>query len=175
MGSPTGVPVPCASTMPTVSGVHARHSQCRPIGRDLRGLRRCGDVHRAAVLVGGRAAHHSQDPVTIAQRIRQPLEQHHDGSPRRPRTRRRRRRTHGSGRSRTACRWPNPRTDFRGSSNTEAPPARAMSLSPSCRLRQARCTATQAGRARGIHRHRRTVQAHGVGDPPGRHAEVVAQ
>ena len=33
----------------------------------------------------------------------------------------------------------------------------------------------QARRACGVHRYRRTVQAHGVGDPPGRHAEIVAQ
>ena len=32
----------------------------------------------------------------------------------------------------------------------------------------------QAGRARGIHRHRRTVQPHRVGDPPGAHGEAIA-
>ena len=32
----------------------------------------------------------------------------------------------------------------------------------------------QARRACGVHRHRRTVEPHGVGDPPGRHAESVA-
>ena len=35
-----------------------------------------------------------------------------------------------------------PDTDLRGSSVTEIPPARAISLSPSCRLRQAWCSAT---------------------------------
>ena len=59
------------------AGVHARRSQRRPVHRDLRVQRRCRDVHGTAILIGGRAAHHSQDPVTIPQRIRQPLEQHH--------------------------------------------------------------------------------------------------
>ena len=50
--------------------VHARRCQCGPIGRDLRGLRRCGDIHRAAISTQGRAANRSQDPVPIAQRTR---------------------------------------------------------------------------------------------------------
>ena len=62
------------------AGVHTRHGQCRPIDVDLCGPRRRHDIHRVAVLVGGRAAQHSQDPVAIAQRIRQPLEQQHDGT-----------------------------------------------------------------------------------------------
>ena len=33
---------------------------------------------------------------------------------------------------------------------------------------------SQAGRARGIHRHRRTVQSHRVGNPPGAHGEAIA-
>ena len=36
-----------------------------------------------------------------------------------------------------------PDADFRGSSITVAPPARARSLSPSCRLRQAICSASR--------------------------------
>ena len=47
------------------AGVHARRSQCRAIGRDLRGPGRRHDIHRVAVLVGGRAAHHGQDPVAV--------------------------------------------------------------------------------------------------------------
>ena len=80
MGSPTGVPVPCASTMPTVPASTPAAANAGLVDRDLRGPRRCRDVHGVAVLVGGRAAHHSQDPVTIAQRVRQPLEQHHDAT-----------------------------------------------------------------------------------------------
>ena len=37
----------------------------------------CDDRLGAAVLIGGGAAHHRQDPVAVAQRIGQPLEQHH--------------------------------------------------------------------------------------------------
>ena len=36
-----------------------------------------------------------------------------------------------------------PETNFRGSSITETPPASARSLSPSCRLRHAICTAAR--------------------------------
>ena len=36
-----------------------------------------------------------------------------------------------------------PEADFHGSSITEAPPATAGSLSPSCRMRQAICTASR--------------------------------
>ena len=50
--------------------VHTRCNQRVPIGRDLRGSRRCRNVHGAAVLVCGRAAYHGQDPVTISLRIR---------------------------------------------------------------------------------------------------------
>ena len=58
-------------------GVHARRRQSRAVHRDLRVPRRRRDVLGVAVLVGGRAAHHGQDPVTVPQRVRQSLEQHH--------------------------------------------------------------------------------------------------
>ena len=143
IGSPTGVPVPCASTMPTVAASTPAAANAARYDRDLRVPRRCRDVHGVAVLVGGRAAHHGQDPVAVPQRVRQALEQHH-GAPLGPtRTRPPRRRTHGSARSATACPAPTRDAYFRGSSITVAPPASARSLSPSCRLRQARCTASR--------------------------------
>ena len=52
------------------SWVHARGVKCRPKQRGLGGARRGGDVHSVAAVVGGRAADHSEDPVTVAQRIR---------------------------------------------------------------------------------------------------------
>ena len=52
------------------AGIHTGRGQRRPIGRDLRGSRRCRDGHGMTVLVGCRAAHHSQDPVTISLCIR---------------------------------------------------------------------------------------------------------
>ena len=58
-------------------GVHVRRSQCRTICRDLRGARRRGDVDGAAILIGRRAAHHREDPVTVPQGVGQPLEQDH--------------------------------------------------------------------------------------------------
>ncbi len=51
------------------AGVHPRRGQCRTIGLDLCGPRRCHDIHRVAILIGGRAAYHSQDPVAIGKRI----------------------------------------------------------------------------------------------------------
>ena len=53
-------------------GVYPRRGQGRPVHRDL-GVR-C--VCRS-VLIGGGAAQHGKDAVTIVQRVRQTLEQHH--------------------------------------------------------------------------------------------------
>ena len=47
------------------AGVHARRRQCRSVHHGLGLQRRCSDVHGMAILISGRAAHHSQDPVTI--------------------------------------------------------------------------------------------------------------
>ena len=101
----------CAASTPAAANA-ARYD------RDLRGPRRCRDVHGAAVLVGGGAAHHGQDPVAVPQRIRQPLEQHHGAALAARRTRPPRRRTRGSVRWATACPAADPATNFRGSSIT---------------------------------------------------------
>ena len=58
-------------------GVHPGRRQSRPVHRDLGLLRRRRETLTASVLIGGGAAHHGKDAVTIAQRIRESLEQHH--------------------------------------------------------------------------------------------------
>ncbi|AFE14905.1 hypothetical protein MRGA423_24140 [Mycobacterium tuberculosis RGTB423] len=58
-------------------GVHATGSQRRSISRNLCGLRRRRDIDRVAILICGRATNYRQDPVTVGQCIRQPLEHHH--------------------------------------------------------------------------------------------------
>ena len=77
IGSPTGVPVPCASTMPTVAASTPAAANAARYTAACASNDGVVIVHGATVLIGGRAAHHGQDPVTVAQRIRQPLEQHH--------------------------------------------------------------------------------------------------
>ncbi|CKS66605.1 Uncharacterised protein [Mycobacterium tuberculosis] len=58
-------------------GLHARRRQRRTVHGNLGVLGRHGERLRAAVLIGGRATHHGEDPITVAQRIRQSLQQHH--------------------------------------------------------------------------------------------------
>jgi hypothetical protein len=58
-------------------GVHARRRQSSPVHRDLGLKRRRRETLTASVLVGGGAAQHGKDAVTIVQRIRESLEQHH--------------------------------------------------------------------------------------------------
>ncbi|SON63812.1 hypothetical protein MSIMFI_05343 [Mycobacterium simulans] len=60
--------------------VHASRGQRRAIHLDLRLRRRRREIGRVTILVGSRATHHSQNPVTIPLRIRQPLEQQNDAS-----------------------------------------------------------------------------------------------
>ena len=58
-----------------------------------------------------------------------------------------------------------------GSIMTMQPPARARSLSPSFRLRQAICTASRLDEHADVHGQRGSAQPHGVRDPSGAHAE----
>ena len=59
--------------------VHAGDPKRCPVQLGLRGCRRCRDVHGVAVLVGRGTAHHGQDAVAVAHRVRKALEQHHRG------------------------------------------------------------------------------------------------
>ena len=58
-------------------GVHARRGQRRLIHGGLRGDRGHRDVDGVAVLVSGCSAQHGKHPVTVGQRVGQPLEQQH--------------------------------------------------------------------------------------------------
>ena len=46
--------------------LHARRRQRRPVHRDLRVLGRHHQRLGATILIGGRAAHHGEDPVAVA-------------------------------------------------------------------------------------------------------------
>ena len=69
-GSPTGVPVPCASTYPTSPACDARSSQSRRDRRFLRFLAGHGDAVGVAVLRHRRAEDLGVDLVAVAQRLR---------------------------------------------------------------------------------------------------------
>ena len=68
MGSPTGVPVPCASTYPTSVGVDARPSKRSPDGGFLGFLARHGDAVGVAVLRHRRAEDLCVDVVAVVER-----------------------------------------------------------------------------------------------------------
>ena len=53
---------------------------------------------------------------------------------------------------------------------TATPPARAIEHSPERSACMARCSDDQRRGACGVHRHRRALQAQGVGDPAGHQA-----
>ena len=142
MGSPTGVPGPCASTMPTVRAstsatANAARYASTCAGRDGVTIFTVWPSWLAAV-------------PRITARIRSPSASA-SGNRLSNSTTQPSPATNPSAAMSNAWQRPvadsipmaEPEQDLRGSNDTEAPPARAMSLSPSCRLRQATCTAAR--------------------------------
>ena len=128
-------------------------------------------VSDAAVLVGGRPADHGQDPVTVPQRVRQPLEQHHGAAlgthePVRPGVER----PASSGRRQHAL-----RRRRRGHRRVQhhhggRRPARGRSRRrPGCGTPCGRPAAPTNTRVSTVIAGPRSAKR--VGDPPGRHAE----
>ena len=80
IGSPSVVPVPCASTASIVGGGQAGVGERLPDDALLRGAVGGGQAVARAVLVDRRAADHRQDRVAVALRVGQPLQQDQAGA-----------------------------------------------------------------------------------------------
>ena len=154
-------------------GIHGRRVECGAIRQDLRVPRWCRDVHCVAVLVGGGATHHGQDPVTVPHRVRQALEQYQAAPLGR----------HESVRSGIKCvavpgrrqhplrrpgrRLPCVQQDRRTAGESQVALALVQAAARQVQREQTRRTC-------GVDRDRGAVRAEEVGDPPRRHAEVGA-
>ncbi len=158
---------------PDAVRVHARSGQRRPVHRGLRAARRCRNVHGVAVLVGGGAAQHGQDPVAVGQRIRQALQQHHCAGLAAdvPVGRGVERMAASCGRQMTSRRPGEELAWFQHQEGAarEREVAFAVVQAAAGQVRR-----EQTGRTCGVHRQRGTVQPQGVGDSPRRHRENVA-
>lgn len=148
--------------------VHSRRRQGFAVDGDLRGLRGHEQRLGATVLIGSRTAYHREDPVSVGQRIRQSLEHDHRATLG----------THKAVRVNVECVAATGRREhaLRGQRNTAvglqqqrtAAGQREVAL-PLVQAAAGQMHREQTGRACGVHRHRRTVQAQRVGNAPGRH------
>ena len=77
IGSPTAVPVPCASTNPICDGAMPASMQASRDEPRLRLRARERDAVGVAVLVQRRADDHAVDRVAVGDRLREALQQHH--------------------------------------------------------------------------------------------------
>ena len=151
-------------------GVDAGRGQRRPVHRDLGVRRRRRDVLGAAVLIGGGAAHHGQDAVAVAQRVRQSLEQHHAQPSERTKpsapTSNVRQRPVGDSMPWARRRRESARFQHHRAAAGQGEVALAVVQAAASHVHR-----EQTRRARRVHRDRRAVQPEGVGDPSGRQAD----
>ncbi len=154
------------------AGVHARGGQRRPVHRGLRALGRGGDVHGVTVLIGGRAAHHRQDPITVSERVVQPLEEQHDAAlaAHEPVGRDVEGAAASGGRQHALGRPGGELARVQRQGGAAGQGEIAFTL---VQASAGQVDGGQAGRTRGVHRQCGTVDAQSVGDAPGSQAEVA--
>ena len=161
IGSPSAVPVPCASTASTSAGSSAGVGQ-RLRGSPAPGTGRSGAVRPldAPSWLTARAADHGEDPVAVARGRRRAAPAPAGRRPRPSRCRRRRRRTACSGRpaARPRCRENSTNMPGRRHHRRRRRPAPA-SHSPARSAWHGQVQRDQRGRAGGVDRERRALAA----------------
>ena len=152
IGSPSVVPVPCASTTSTSAGDSPAFASACRITRCCDGPFGAVRPLRRAVLVDRRAADHRQHPVAVAPGVRQPLQQQHADAlgPAVPSA------AAANGLHRPSARQPALPAELRrrppGSPSPSTPPASASEHSPLPQRLRRQVQRHQRRRARRVHR-----------------------